>query len=184
MSIQERLSPFWGPTGPARPPPSASSFEPFPSRRFTARVLAALTFALAAVAVVFILGIAFTPAGLGAAGWFTLGLALLLGSVPFGLMGIALGYWTHPRAALPIANLLWVFLAYGGGLWLPPNALPDPVKIVSPYLPTRLYAESTWAVVLDKPWQFETWLGLVAYTIGIGLLAVWGYRRDEGQNYR
>ena len=33
---------------------------------------------------------------------------LVLGGVPFALLGIAFGYWTPPRAALPIANLAFV----------------------------------------------------------------------------
>ena len=37
---------------------------------------------------------------------FTLAAALVLGSIPFALLGIALGYWASPRGALPVANLL------------------------------------------------------------------------------
>ena len=36
---------------------------------------------------------------------------LLLGGVPFALLGIALGYWLPPRAALPVANLIYLPLA-------------------------------------------------------------------------
>lgn len=113
-----------------------------------------------------------------------LGLALLLGSVPPGLLGIALGYWVQAKAALPAANLLYLGLAYAGGLWVPPKHLPHPAADISPYLPTRLSNEVTWTVVQGQTWRLEPWLGLVAYAVGIGFLAIWGYRRDEGQNYR
>lgn len=155
-----------------------------PQVRFTARVLAALAFALTAVVIVFIVAVLLTPAGLNFSEWLLFGLALLLGSVPLGLMGIALGYWAQAKAALPIANLSYLSLAYAGGLWIPPQNLPKLVATISPYLPTRLYAEATWSAVQGQGWRIAPWLGLVAYAIGAGLLAVWGYQRDEGQNYR
>ena len=155
-----------------------------PQVRFTARVLAALAFALAAVCVVFIVAVLLTPATLAIGTWLFLGLTLLLGSVPIGLMGIALGYWTQSKAALPLANVLWLSLAYAGGLWIPPEFLPSFVAQISPYLPTRLYVESAWAIVLGQGWQLESWLGLLGYTVVAGFFAIWGYRRDQGQKYR
>ncbi len=155
-----------------------------PQVRFTARVLAALVFALAAVGVVFIAAVLLTPAGLPPGTWLHLSVALLLGSIPFGLLGIALGYWAQAKAALPLANLLYLSLAYAGGLWLPPDRLPDLVARISPYLPTRLYAEVTWTIVEAQSWRPELWLALAGYAAGFGFLAVWGYRRDEGQNYK
>ena len=88
--------------------------------------VAALVFALAAVGVVFIAAVLLTPAGLPPGTWLHLSVALLLGSIPFGLLGIALGYWAQAKAALPLANLLYLSLAYAGGLWLPPDRLLFP----------------------------------------------------------
>lgn len=155
-----------------------------PQVRFTARVLAALAFALAAIVIVFIIAALLTPAGLNLSDWILFSLTLLLGSIPFGLMGIALGYWAQAKAALPIANLLYLSLSYTGGLWLPPGNLPRLVAQISPYLPTRIYAEAVWIVVQGQTWRVKPWFGLASYALGAGLLAVWGYRRDEGQNYR
>jgi ABC-2 type transport system permease protein len=110
--------------------------------------------------------------------------ALLAGSVPFGLLGIALGYWTHPRAALPLANLLYLALAYAGALWTGPGVLPEVVERISPVLPTRMFGEVVWSAALGIPWRAEHWLGLAAYGVVFGLLGAAGYRRDEALKYR
>ncbi len=155
-----------------------------PGVRFAARVLVALVVALAAVALMVGLALLLTPAGLALGGWLRWGLALLLGSVPLALFGIALGYWASPRAAVPLANLFYIVLAYTGGLWTPPHLLPDLVARISPYLPTRRYAEVAWAPVLSRAWEVEDWLWLLGYAVAFGILAIWGYQRDEGERYR
>jgi hypothetical protein len=65
------------------------------------------------------------------------------------------------------------------GTWEPGELLDDPA-----YLPTRLWAEVTWAAVLGQPSALGDWLGLLAYAAGFAVLALWGYRRDEGTSYR
>ena len=73
------------------------------------------------------------------------GLALLVGSIPFALLGIAFGYWLPPRAALPVANILYLPLAVGGFLWMRPDErVPHDVDVASQLLPTR-----SWMEVLD-----------------------------------
>lgn len=150
--------------------------------RFAAMVLVALVVALAAVGLMVSLALLLTPAGLAFAGWLRWGLALLLGSMPLALLGIALGYWVRPTAAAPVANLLYMVLAYAGGLWTPPPQLLDLVAQISPYLPTRRYAEVVWAPVLGQAWPVEAWL--LGYTAAFGFLAIWGYPRDEGERFR
>jgi len=62
-----------------------------------------------------------------------------------GAWGIAIGYWASPRAAIALATLAWLLLAYLGGLWETPAELPSWAAEVSSYLPTRLWGEVTWA---------------------------------------
>jgi ABC-2 type transport system permease protein len=102
--------------------------------RFAARMLSGTVFGLASAAVVVVLGVATTDAHLRPVRWGALVLALVVGAVPFALLGIALGYWASPRGALPVANILYLVLAFAGGLWTTPANLrrlrlaahPDP----------------------------------------------------------
>lgn len=158
---------------------------PAPARvRFAARLLAAAVFALASAGAVVAVALALTSAQLGTAQWLRLGVALASGTVPFGLLGLAIGYWLTPKGAVPVANILFLGLAFLGGLWTGAESLPAAVDTFSPLLPTRQWGEMVWAPALDQPWDWWPWLGLSAYAAVFAALAAWGYRRDEGQHYR
>lgn len=155
-----------------------------PTTRFASRVGAAVVFAGLSVGLVLIIAANVTPAGLSAAVWLKFILVLVAGSLPLGLLGIALGYWAGPKSALPIANLLYLGLAFAGGIFLPPDRLPGAVAAISPFLPTRMLLDASWSTVASVPVPPQNWLGLAVYC-GIGfVLALVGYRRDEGQRYR
>jgi len=87
-------------------------------------------------------------ASLAPARWVLLIVALVSGTVPFACLGIALGYWAPARAALPIANLLYLVLSYAGGLWTRPSGLPPPVALLSGFLPTRAFGDALVAAAL------------------------------------
>ena len=149
-----------------------------------ARVLSAALFAATAASLVLLTAVAATPASLPPVRWIELTAVLLAGIVPFALLGIALGYWAPQRGALPLANLLYLGLSYGGGLWIRPQELPPSVAHISPYLPTRALEDVLAAVVVGNPFASRGWLSLAVFSIAFALLAAWGYRRDEGKRFR
>ncbi len=151
--------------------------------RLTAQIAAALFFATASAGVViltagfvgharpdFILLVKLVP-------------TLLVGSIPFALLGITIGYSCGRRSALPIANLIYLPLSLAGGLWMPPDALPKAIAIVSPFVPSRHYGEVVWSIVRGTPTPIVSWVWLLGYGIVFGVTAYVGYRRDEGRNY-
>jgi ABC-2 type transport system permease protein len=152
--------------------------------RLGARVLSAAVFSGAAAALLVVVAVATTDASLAPARWCQLALTLLLGTAPFALLGIALGYWSPERGALPIANLLYLGLSYAGGLWIRPRDLPAAVAAVSPYLPTRSLADALAACVYGHPFQLRAGASLAGFTALFAVLAAWGYRRDEGKRFR
>jgi ABC-2 type transport system permease protein len=152
--------------------------------RLAARLVAAVPFAVISGATVAVVAALTTPTHLSREQWLLLGGTIAIGVVPFGLLGIAIGYWSTPRGALPLANGLYIALAFAGGLWIAPPHLPGLVAGVSPYLPTRQWADLVWASVGGAPATTRDALGLVVYTVAFGVLAGWGYRRDEGRRYR
>lgn len=151
--------------------------------RLGARVLSAAVFAGAAATTLVLTAIVTTGASLPTGRWFELACVLLLGTAPFALLGIALGYWAPERGALPIANLLYLGLSYAGGLWIRPQDLPSGVAAVSPYLPTRSLADALTATVSGNPFSAGPWTVLAAFSALFAALAVWGYRRDEGRRF-
>ena len=153
------------------------------SVRFAARMLSGTVFGLASASVVVVLGVATTDAHLRPVRWGALVLALVVGAVPFALLGIALGYWASPRGALPVANILYLVLAFAGGLWTTPANLPSSVASVSPLIPTRQFGNVLWGATEGRLWRPRDWLLLLGWSAVFAALAAWGYRRDEGRRY-
>jgi ABC-2 type transport system permease protein len=153
--------------------------------RLAGRVLSALGFSAVAVGAVSVAAIALYDARPAPWRVAALVVALLLGGVPFAFLGLALGYWLPPRAALPAANLLFLPLAIGGFLWArPPDNLPRIADLASQAVPTR-----NWAEVLDPiatregvlPWYHV--VALAGWTCTFAGIAWWGYVRDEGERF-
>jgi ABC-2 type transport system permease protein len=154
------------------------------SVRLASRLLPAAAFAAASSAVVVVVAVVVTPVSLSPTAWLGLAAALVAGAAPFALLGVAIGYWAPPRAALPIANVLYLVLSYAGGLWFRPERLPRLVAAVSPLLPTHAFADVLAAAALGAvpPWRQCGALG--GFAVFFGFLAAWGYRRDELRRYR
>jgi ABC-2 type transport system permease protein len=83
--------------------------------RFAAQITSALLFATVSAAVVVTTAVLLTDASLTWAHGPVWVAALLLGAIPFGFMGFALGYWVPARAAAPVANLIYLPMAFFGG---------------------------------------------------------------------
>tara|TARA_B100000749_G_scaffold280875_1_gene279561 strand:- start:11556 stop:12272 length:717 start_codon:yes stop_codon:yes gene_type:complete len=110
-----------------------------PGVSMIARVFTALTFALFAAWVVVFVVLQTTDAQWNLQNFLHLNFALVLGGIPFCLMGLALGRVTTESSALPICNLFYLSLSFAGGLWMPPNALADSIQGIVDLLPTYHY---------------------------------------------
>jgi ABC-2 type transport system permease protein len=153
-------------------------------QRLAGRMLSAALFAAAAAAVVIVEAHLINPVRVAADQWLPWLGALGAGGVVMALGGITIGYWASPRAAIALATLAWLLLAYLGGLWQTPGELPSWAAELSQYLPTRLWGEVTWSAVQGQASSLGDWLGLAAWAVVFAVLAGWGYRRDEGASYR
>ncbi len=148
-----------------------------------AQIVVAILFAIAAVLILWATAGQAAEIDLDLGARVRLGLVLAAGAVPFALFGIALGYLVSAKAAVPVANMLFLPLAFAGGLWLPPSQLPDIAAQVSMWLPTRHFGELAWAAVAGTAGPVVSWLWLAGYTAAFAALAVWARRRDQGRRY-
>jgi ABC-2 type transport system permease protein len=155
-----------------------------PRVRFGARVVSALEFGLASAGVLAVVSVVTTPVELAPSRWLLLAVVGLLGSIPFALLGIALGYWSTPRGALPIANILFLGLSFVGGLWTTPEDLPSAIRDVSKFVPTHQFADVLWGAATGDASQPRSWLLLSTYALVFGAIARFGYLRDEGERFR
>lgn len=150
-----------------------------PRVRIAARVCSALVFAAAAAAVVIVVALGTTRAGLTPSRWAALCAVLLAGAVPFGFLGIALGYLVRPRAALPVANLLYLPLSYVGGLWAGPRDATGAFDLV----PTHAWGRLLWWAVGARGFDIVAVASLAGWGAAFGAIAVWAYQRDEGERF-
>jgi ABC-2 type transport system permease protein len=67
---------------------------------------------------------------------------LLLGSIPFLLFGVIVGYLGS--AAQPVGTMLYLVLSFLGGLWMPVAAMPDKIQGIAKLLPTFSLASLGW----------------------------------------
>lgn len=152
--------------------------------RIAARVAAAIVFGGASAATVIGAAVLAHGVRIGAHEWLLVAATLLLGAVPFALLGVAIGYWASPRGALPVANLVFIGLAYAGGMLTAGRHLHAVVASLSPYLPTRLWGDLLAAAVDNAAWDPRALAGLLAYAALFAVVAAAGFRRDEGERFR
>lgn len=112
--------------------------------------------------------------------------ALFVGSLPFLFGGLAIGYSLPVKAALPVAQLLLFPLAFAGGVFIPPDGFPGWLDRISSMLPSRAARDVVVSAATGETGAVSaTDVGvLAAWVVVTCALAVWAYRRDEGQRFR
>lgn len=112
--------------------------------------------------------------------------AAILGAIPFGLLGIAIGYRVSAQAAMGVSSVLFLILSFLGGLFIPAEVLPDAVQSAVPFVPSHQYLQFVYAVIgygdrnTGPDWAVAL---LVGWAVAFGLLALLAFRRNEGVRY-
>jgi ABC-2 type transport system permease protein len=145
------------------------------------KVSSALAVGLLSILVVFTIAATALHAHLSIAAWIMAGLGLFLGIIPFALIAILIGQFAKPSFAQPLFMMTFFGLAILGGLWIPLDIMPSWVSNIAQVSP------SFW---LDKAGQMGAGLTgnigtpvvvLGAWTLVIGALITWRYRRDSAR---
>lgn len=161
----------------------ASPMPPF--AYFAAKVAMSMIFSAVVVALLFILGVTFGGVHLTAMETAKLFGTLILGSLPFCAMGMAIGYFAGPTSAAPVINLFYLPLSFCSGLWIPLVMLPKVLRQFAHVLPPYHLAQLALGVVgggqHESPWfHWEFLIGFTLLCLGLARL---GFQRDEGKNY-
>ena len=100
-----------------------------------AKVLTCMLFGGVIVSLLGVLGVTVGGVHFGVAQWAGLFAAVVIGCVPFCLVGLALGYVIPPAGAPGSSTCINLPLAFAGGLWLPVEMLPRFVATIAPFVP-------------------------------------------------
>jgi ABC-2 type transport system permease protein len=110
--------------------------------------------------------------------WWGLLAVLILGTLPFCLLGLGLGLLLSPNAAPAVINVVYLPLAFLSGLWVPVSQFPGWLQALAPWLPPYHLAELALQVIGVKtgdPWI--SLLALVGFSALFSVLVLIGWRR-------
>lgn len=148
-----------------------------------ARTVTALALGLAGLVVLIAVAV-LTGVRLDPVTWVRMAVMLMLGSLPFIALGFALAYLCSPSSAPAVANLLFLVLAFGSGMLIRVDQMPDFLRTISPYLPTYHYAQLAWGAIGAAGEDVLTSIAwLAGYAAVLFAIAVWAYRRESARKF-
>ncbi|MGH9128896.1 MAG: ABC transporter permease [Acidimicrobiales bacterium] len=143
------------------------------------KLAAALAVAVPCIAVVLIAGVAAHGVSLPAARWAQLVVSLVLATIPFGIMGMVVGYLFDEESAQAGQTIILLGVSILGGLWFPLSIFPHALQEVAKFTPSYgLGAVGRAALVGQGPGLVPV-VGLVAWTVVLGVALAFLYRRTE-----
>jgi ABC-2 type transport system permease protein len=148
------------------------------------RIVAATVFALAALVILAVFASLTGGVRLSTGQWIGLMVKLLLGSLPFLLLGFAIGYFVSPNSAAAVVNLIGLPMYFASGIFEPLRFLPDFIQKIGPYLPAYLYGQLAWDAVgarSDPLWR--DLVGLAVYAVLFLALALLAFNRQEKSRF-
>jgi ABC-2 type transport system permease protein len=155
-----------------------------PFAYFWAKVVTTMIFSTVVVLAVFTLGITLGHVRMPAGNFVGLLGTLVIGSLPFSAMGLALGYFIGPNSAPTTINLIYLPMSFCSGLWVPFMFLPKVVKQIALALPPyHLSQLALGAVGAGHESSAIHWEFLAAFTmICLGVACI-GFQRDQEKMY-
>jgi ABC-2 type transport system permease protein len=161
----------------------ASPMPPF--AYFWAKVTTSMIFSTVIVLALFALGTTFGHVRMPIGSFVRLLGTLMVGSLPFSAMGLALGYFIGPNSAPTAINLIYLPMSFCSGLWVPFMFLPKVVKQIALALPPYHLSQLALGVVGAGAHESNAihWEFLAAFTmICLGVARI-GFQRDQEKMY-
>jgi ABC-2 type transport system permease protein len=110
--------------------------------------------------------------------WVAIVALMWVGTIPFALLGLAMGYALPPNVANSASFLTFFALSVLGGLLIPIEAFPAGMRHFAHALPSNRYAELGWRAAAGHAPTGTGALVLGAWTALFLVLAVTAYRRS------
>jgi ABC-2 type transport system permease protein len=156
-----------------------------PSAYFLAKIVTAMAFGAACLAMMSALGVLFGEVRLEPAAWLGLFGVVIAGALPFCAFGLLLGLVLGPNSAPPMVNLIYLPSAFASGMWIPIQVLPRFFKAIAPALPSYHLAQLALAQIGAS--QGGSLAGHAAYLAGFSAvclaLARVAYLREDGRTF-
>ena len=103
---------------------------------FFAKTVVSVAFGAAVILLLFALGVIFGGVRMPAAQWVLMFVSLVAGAVPFCALGLTIGNLAGPNSAPGTVNMIYLPMAFCGGLWIPYQFLPEAIQRIAQVLPS------------------------------------------------
>ncbi len=152
-----------------------------PMAYFFAKMAMAMLFALIIVLLLFVLGALFGDVRLPHSEWFGLLLTLIVGTLPFCALGLAVGLRTSGQSSAAIVNLIYLPMSILSGLWVPLPLFPHWLQEFALTLPAYHLAQIALGVMHkgDGSHFLTHLIYLVVFTAVCLLFAQRGWHRIQ-----
>lgn len=146
---------------------------------FQAKVVAGYGMAVLTLVVLYVAGAAL-GVRLPASGWLLMTGLILVGLVPFTVMGIALGHVLRAETLGPAVGGITSLFALLGGAWGP--LLHGGVLLgIAKALPSYWLVQAGAAGLDGRAWRAEGWIVVTVWAVVLSRLAVLAYHRDTAR---
>ena len=146
---------------------------------FQAKLLTGYAMALISIALLYVLGASF-GVRLSAGNWLTLTGLLLVGLIPFAILGIVLGHLLNADSMGPAMGGLTTLFALLGGAW-GPIASGGLLHRATELLPSYWLVQAGKSALGGGGWPAEAWIVIGVWAAVLTRLAAIVYRRDTGR---
>ncbi|MBO0692378.1 MAG: ABC transporter permease [Acidimicrobiaceae bacterium] len=146
---------------------------------FRAKILSGYTVAALSIVLIALAGVSY-GVHLSAGQWATMIALVLVGLIPFAIMGILLGHLLTPDSMGPGLGGLTALFALLGGAWAPlatHGVFLDIVKLI----PSYWLVQAGKTALGNSGWPAEGWIVMAAWTLAALRLAIFVYRRDTAR---
>jgi ABC-2 type transport system permease protein len=150
-----------------------------PLRVVAAKGLTGMILAVPPIVAMCLAGAVINGVRLSAGQWAGVVGLLWLGSTPFVLLGLGIGFLCTTQTVQPANFLAYFGMSLLGGLWLPLEVMPSAIRAVGRLMPTHSYADLGWRVVFSAGPSAGDVLALAAWLLVFGAFAVFAYRRSS-----
>jgi len=106
---------------------------------------------------------------------------VLVGLIPFAALGILVGHLFTPDSMGPVIGGGVSLLAFLGGSWGPVGGDHGLLHNVSQATPTYWLVQARNTLVGAPGWDAKGWIIITIWTVVLGALAAWAFRRDTSR---
>ena len=148
-------------------------------RWFGAKLAQGLLLIIPGFALLLALGFGYGHVHLAAARLGTFAAVLVLGLIPFCVLGLVIGLFFDGQTAQVAQMLTMLVLAFLGGIFISWSSLPHAMQAIGKALPSYHLAQLGWNAVAGRALGVTDMLVLAVWAAGLGLLAIWRWRQES-----